>query len=103
MNKEVVHIYNGILFSHKRKEIVPFAKMWVDLQAVIYSEISQKETKCILYNITYVWNERYSTDELICKAEIGTQMQRTNIWIPSAGKGMDELGDWGCHIYTAMY
>ena len=31
MNKEVVHIYNGILFSHKRKEIVTFAKMWVDL------------------------------------------------------------------------
>ena len=65
----------------KRKEIVPFAKMWLDLQAVIQSEISQKEKKHILYNIIYIWNERYGTDELICKAEIETQMQRTNIWM----------------------
>ena len=44
MDKEdVVHIYNGILLSHKRNEIVPFAETWIDLETVIQSEVSQKE------------------------------------------------------------
>ena len=44
MDKEdVVYIYNGILLSHKKNEIVPFAEMWVDLETVIQSEVSQKE------------------------------------------------------------
>ena len=33
MNKEdVIHIYNGILLSHKRNKTVPFAEMWTDLE-----------------------------------------------------------------------
>ena len=44
MDKEVVvHIYNGILLSHKRNEIGSFAEMWMDLDSVIQSEVSQKE------------------------------------------------------------
>ena len=39
----MVHIYNGILLSHKRNEIVPFAEIWMDLETVIQSEVSQKE------------------------------------------------------------
>ena len=43
MDKEdVVHIYNGILLSHKKKEILPFAA-WMDLEGVMRSEISQTE------------------------------------------------------------
>ena len=39
MDKEdVVHIYNGILFSHRNK-IVPFAETWMDLETVIQSEV----------------------------------------------------------------
>ena len=40
MNKDVVHKYNGILFSHKRNEVVSFAEMWIDLETVIQSEVS---------------------------------------------------------------
>ena len=44
MDKEVVvHIYNGILLSHKRNEIGSFVEMWMDLETVIQSEVSQKE------------------------------------------------------------
>ena len=48
MDKEdVEHIYYGILLSHKKNEIMPFAATWIDLQTVIQSEISQKEkNKC---------------------------------------------------------
>ena len=36
------NIYNGIL-AIKRNEIVSFAEMWMDLETVIQSEVSQKE------------------------------------------------------------
>ena len=44
MDKEdVVHIYNGILLSHKRNEIGSFVETWMNLETVIQSEVSQKE------------------------------------------------------------
>ena len=54
MDKDVVHIYNGILLSHtKKNEIMLFAATWMDLEIIILSEVSQRQ---ILYNITYMWN-----------------------------------------------
>ena len=39
--------YNGILLSHKRNEIGSSAEMWMDLESVTQSEVSQKEkNKC---------------------------------------------------------
>jgi hypothetical protein len=38
----MVHIYDGILFSHKEKnEISSFAGKWVDLDNIILSEVCQ--------------------------------------------------------------
>ena len=40
MNKEdVVHIYNGILLSHKKDKIMLFAVIWMQVGIVIFSEI----------------------------------------------------------------
>ena len=36
MDKDnMVHIYNGILLSHKKNGIMPFAAMWMDLEVII--------------------------------------------------------------------
>ena len=64
MDKEdVVHIYNGILPSHKKNEIMPFAATWMDLEIIILSKISQKEKD--KYHITYMWNLKHDTNEHI--------------------------------------
>ena len=39
----MVHVYSGILLSHKKNEVVPFAATWMDLEMIILSEVSQKE------------------------------------------------------------
>ena len=43
MDKDVVHICNGILLSHKRNDIGSFVETWMDLETVIQSEVGQKE------------------------------------------------------------
>jgi len=42
--EDVVYLHSGILLSHKKNEIMPFATTWMDLEIIIPSEISQKGT-----------------------------------------------------------
>ena len=44
MDKEdVVHIYKGILLSHKKDEILPFTATWMDLEIIILSEVRERQ------------------------------------------------------------
>ena len=52
----------------KQKEIMPFAPMWMDLEIITPSEISQKE-KDKYCGITYMWDVKYDPNELICEIE----------------------------------
>ena len=44
MDKEgVVYVHNGILFGHKKNEIMPYEATWMDLALVILSEVRQRK------------------------------------------------------------
>ena len=60
MDKEdVVHIYNGILLSHKKeKGIMLSAATWMQLEIIILSKASQKE------------KDKYHMISLICGSKI---------------------------------
>jgi len=50
----VVYIYNGILLSHKKNEVLFFAATWMDLMGIMLSEISQTEKdKYFMILLTY--------------------------------------------------
>ena len=40
VDKDVVCIYNGILLSHKKNEVIPLLATWMDLEIIILSEVS---------------------------------------------------------------
>ena len=55
MDKEdvvYIYIYNGTLAINK-KEMMPFAATWMDLEIIKLSEVSQQRKT---YDITYMWN-----------------------------------------------
>ena len=43
MDSEVVHIHNGILLSHKKSKLMPFAATQMELETLILGEVRQKE------------------------------------------------------------
>ena len=48
MDKDVVHIYNGMLLGlTKKNEVMQVAATWVELEIVILSEVGQRKTNSI--------------------------------------------------------
>ena len=41
--EDAVHMYDGILLSHKKNEIMPLAATWMDQETAILIEVSQRE------------------------------------------------------------
>ena len=73
MDKTIMgHLHNGILLDHKKKKMLPFATVWVDLENIMLSEINQSEKDkyhrvsliCGIYLTTY-WTKKQNRDRLI--------------------------------------
>ena len=76
---------------------MPFATTWVELEIIILSEVSQREMP---YDITYMWNLNYDTNELIYKAEADSQTQTHGC----QGGGMREgVGGWDQQMQSIIY
>ena len=50
----------------KKKEMVPFAATWTDLETIILSEERERQKP---YDLTYMWNLKYDTNELIFETD----------------------------------
>ena len=48
------HLHNGILLGLKKKKMLPFAIVWMDLENVMLSEISQSG-KDKYYTISFMY------------------------------------------------
>ena len=71
--EHVVHIYNGILLSHKKEGNWVICRD-VDVSIDCHTECSKSEReKQISYINAYMWNPENGTDELVCRAETETQ------------------------------
>ena len=64
MDKDVVHIYGGILLSHEKNEIMPFAATWMALEIIILSEVNQTE------------KDKYHIISLLC----GLKVMKVNLF-----------------------
>ena len=86
----------------KRNKTGSFVETWMDLETVIQSEVSQKEKNkyCILMHICGI--QKSGVDKLICKAEIETQTQRTNVWMPRGERAGGMGWEIGIDIYTLL-
>ena len=77
----------------KKKTAIPFAAAWMHLEILIISEIRERQ---VLYDITYIWNIKYGTNELISKTETDSQTWRAELWLPRGdGEGMGGTGSSG--------
>ena len=64
----------------------------MDLEIIVLGEVRKRQ---IPYNITYVWNLKYDTDELIYETE--TDSKTENRLVAAKGEeewGRDGLGVW---------
>ena len=64
---------------------MPFAATQMDLEIIMLSEVRQKKI-----NITYMWNLKNDTNELIYKTETDSQISKSNLQLP---KGKCVCGD----------
>ena len=79
----------------ERNEIGSFVETWIDLEKIIQSEVSQKEKNKYRALMHICGIQKNGTDEPICKAEIETQIWRTNVWTSqSESREWGRLGDW---------
>ena len=66
----------------RRKETLPFAKTWMDLEGITLSKISQIKTNTV--GINYMWKLEKAGQ---------THRKRAELWLPGAGGG--EGRKWG--------
>ena len=97
----MVHIYNGILLSHKKEWNWV---IWRDVDGPrnCHTEWNKSEReKQILYNIAYTWNlEKWYGWTYLQSRNRDTDIE--NKWMDTKGEreGWEELGAWDWHIYT---
>ena len=92
------HTQSGILFSPKN-EILPNEAIWMDLEIITVSEVSQRKTYIMWYHL-YVESNKNDTKELVYKTETDFKTSLMVTIVEIVGRKNWEDGN---NIYTPMY
>ena len=83
MDKEdVVYIYNGILLSQKKNEIMPFAATWMNSRDCHTEWSKSDREREISYDIAYNWNLKRNDINELTKQKQTHRLREQNLWIP---------------------
>ena len=84
-------------------KIMPLTAIWMELEFVMLSEVSQTKRNIMQYHL-YVESKKNDTNALILNTNRFTNLEnelkdtRENVvW------GRDSSGVWNCHVYTLLY
>ena len=105
VDKDLLLLYNGILFSHKHEWNNAICSNMHGPRDYHTKWILSDRRRQISYDITYIWNLKNDTDELFYKIEIEVTDVESKLTVINAW-GEKEDGakldlDW--HIYTLLY
>ena len=73
---------------------MPFAATWMDLEIIRLSEVKSDRERQIPYDITYMWNLKYDTNEVIYETETDSQREQTCGCQSRGWLGRDGMGVW---------
>ena len=74
----------------------------MELEIITLIELSEKEKD--KYDITYMWNLKYGTNELTYKTETDSQTQKTNLRLPKRkGGGGGIKQEFGISRYKLLH
>ena len=106
MDKDVAHIYNGILLSHKKKWNSVICSE-LDGCRVCHTEWSKSERENqILYANTCIWNLKKKNVNEEPRGRAGTMTQTYRMDLRTQGVEVlswDEVREWHGLIYTTIY
>ena len=85
----MVHIYNGLLLSHKKERNNAICSKTDVIRDYHTKWTKSERERQIPYDITYIWNLKYDTNEPIYETETDSQTKRTDWWLPR-GRGLGE-------------
>ena len=98
----MIHIYNGILLSHKKSEIMPFTATWMDLEIIILCKSDRD--KYHSYEITDMWNLiKMIQRNLFTKQKPGSKILKPNYGYQRENHGGRINLEVGIIIYTLLY
>ena len=92
--KKIGYTYSTEYYSEIKKEIIPFAATWMNLEIIILCEVSQRKANIIWYHLYVETNSKNDTNELIYKIETHRLRKQTYGYQRGKVVGRDMLG--GC-------
>ena len=95
--------HNAVLLSHKKKkETMPSAPAWMDLETVILSEVGQTENDTYMCYHLYVKSKEMLQMNLFTKKKQSHTRRKQTYGYRGRRWVGDKWGDWGWHIHTTV-